>query len=68
MAFPRLTIAVKLYAIFSLLATVTLALSVVAVVNARQHSALTEQFRASFDDARQIERAGLGQSDLVPNQ
>lgn len=57
MAFPRLTIAVKLYAIFALLATVTLALAVVAVLNARQHSALTDQFRASFDGARQIERA-----------
>ena len=56
MAFPRLTIAVKLYAIFALLATVTLVLAVVAVANARRHSALTDAFRASFDGARQIER------------
>jgi methyl-accepting chemotaxis protein len=51
-----LTIAVKLYAIFALLATVTLVLAVVAVANARRHSALTDAFRASFDGARQIER------------
>ena len=55
-AFPRLTIAVKLYAIFSLLATVALGLAAVAALNARQHSALTEQFRASFDGARLTER------------
>lgn len=55
--FPRLTIAAKLYAIFAVLATVTLVLAVAAVVNARRHSALTDEFRASFDGARQIERA-----------
>ncbi len=57
MAFPRLTIAAKLYAIFALLATATLILALAAVINARRHSALTEEFRASFNGARQIERA-----------
>lgn len=56
MAFPRLTIAAKLYAIFALLATVTLVLAVVAVINAGRHAALTDEFRSSFTDARQIER------------
>ena len=56
MEFRRLTIAAKLYAIFALLATVTLAIAVVAVLNARRHSALTDEFRATFDGARQLER------------
>ena len=56
MAFRRLTIASKLYAIFALLATATVAIAVVAVLNARSHAALTDEFRASFDGARQLER------------
>ena len=56
MAFRRLTIAAKLYAIFALLATVTLAIAIVAVLNARRHSVLTDEFRATFDGARQLER------------
>lgn len=55
-AFRRLTIAAKLYAIFALLATVTLAIAIVAVLNAQRHSALTDEFRATFDGARQLER------------
>ena len=42
---PQLSIAAKLYAIFALLATVTVALAAVAVVNARHHAALTERIR-----------------------
>ncbi|ARP99177.1 methyl-accepting chemotaxis protein [Pseudorhodoplanes sinuspersici] len=56
MAFRRLTIAAKLYAIFALLATVTLAIAVVAVLNARRHAVLTNEFRATYDGARQLER------------
>ena len=52
----RLTIAAKLYAIFALLATVTVAIALVAVTSARRHAALTDEFRASFDGARQLER------------
>jgi len=55
-AFRRLTIASKLYAIFALLATVTVAIVIVAVINARRHAALTDEFRASYDGARQLER------------
>lgn len=55
-AFQRLTIAAKLYAIFALLATVTLAIAVVAVLNARRHAVLTDEFRATYDGARQLER------------
>ena len=56
MPFRRLTIATKLYAIFALLATVTLAIAVVAVVNARRHSVLTDEFRSTYDATRQLER------------
>jgi methyl-accepting chemotaxis protein len=52
----RLSIAAKLYAIFALLATVTIAIAVMAVLSARSHSGLTADFRASFDGARQLER------------
>ncbi len=52
----RLTIAAKLYAIFALLATVTLAIAIVAALNVRRHSVLTEEFRAASDGARQLER------------
>src|SRR5687767_5996953 len=55
-AFRRLKIATKLYAIFALLATVTLAIAVVAVLNARRHAVLTDEFRATYDGARQLER------------
>ncbi|MET0277173.1 MAG: hypothetical protein ABW198_02475 [Pseudorhodoplanes sp.] len=56
MASFRLSIAAKLYAIFALLATVTVAIAVMAVMSARSHSALTAEFRTSFDIARQLER------------
>jgi len=39
---PKLSIAAKLYAIFALMATTTIALSVVAVTAARHHAALTD--------------------------
>ncbi len=57
MRLPQLSIATKLYAIFALLATVTVALAVVAVVNARHHAALTDEFESAFAGAPE-RRAG----------
>jgi methyl-accepting chemotaxis protein len=53
---PHLTIATKLYAIFALLATVTLTLAIVAVFNARRHAALTDEFETAFNGAVNVER------------
>jgi methyl-accepting chemotaxis protein len=53
---PHLSIATKLYAIFALLATVTVALAAVAVVNSRQHAALTGEFESAFLGALNVER------------
>ena len=53
---PRLSIATKLYAIFALLATATVVLALVAVVNARHHSALTQEFEAASQGAQNVER------------
>ena len=43
MKLPHLTIATKLYAIFALLATMTVGLAAVAVINAYRHAALAQQ-------------------------
>ena len=56
MSLPKLSIAAKLYAIFALLATVTLALALVAVANARRHAALTDEFESAFLGAQNVER------------
>jgi methyl-accepting chemotaxis protein len=53
---PKLSIAAKLYAIFALMATTTVALSVVAVVNARQHGALTAEFESANAGSWNVER------------
>ncbi len=53
---PKLSIAAKLYAIFALMATITIALAVVAVTNARYHSTLTSAFEAANEGAWQVER------------
>ena len=53
---PRLSIATKLYAIFALLAVVTVALAAVAVVNARHHNILTQEFEAAAQGAKHVER------------
>ena len=53
---PHLSIATKLYAIFALLATVTVALAIVAVFNARRHAALTHEFDSAFTGAMNVER------------
>ena len=54
--FPRLSIASKLYAIFALLATATVVLALVAVVNARRHAALTNEFEAALQGSQNVER------------
>lgn len=54
--FPRLSIAGKLYAIFALLATATVALALVAVINARRHVALTDEFEAALQGSQNVER------------
>jgi methyl-accepting chemotaxis protein len=53
---PKFSIAAKLYAIFALVATITLALAVVAVVEARHHAAMTEEFRTTFDRVINLQR------------
>jgi methyl-accepting chemotaxis protein len=53
---PHFSIATKLYAIFALLATVTVGLAGVAVVNAYRHAAITEEFGAAFGGGQNIER------------
>ena len=59
MRLPSFSIAAKLYAIFALLATATVALAVVAVCNARRHAALTGDFEAAFAGAINVERVQL---------
>ena len=56
MILPKLSIAAKLYAIFTLMATATLALSVVAVSNARHHATLTDEFESSNAGTWNVER------------
>jgi methyl-accepting chemotaxis protein len=53
---PQLSIATKLYAIFALLATMTVGLAAVAVVNAYRHAALTDQFGSAYTGAMNVER------------
>jgi methyl-accepting chemotaxis protein len=54
--FPKLSIAAKLYAIFALMATTTVALSAVAVSNARHHAALTDDFESANAGSWNVER------------
>ena len=56
MTLPKLSIAAKLYAIFALLATITIALSAVAVATARYHAALTDEFESANAGGRNVER------------
>src|SRR4051794_3902519 len=53
---PSLSIAAKLYTIFALLATVTIALAFMAALNSRQNSALTDDFEKAFLGAQNVER------------
>jgi len=54
--FPKLSIASKLYAIFALLAAVTMSLAMVAVVNSRHHSELINAFESAFHGSVNVER------------
>jgi methyl-accepting chemotaxis protein len=59
LSFPSiraLSVTAKLYAIFMLIATTTLALSVVAVTGARIHAGLTDQFEFANSGSRNVER------------
>jgi methyl-accepting chemotaxis protein len=53
---PKLSIAAKLYTIFSLLALATAALAGVAIHNSRQSAALTQEFETAFLGAQNVER------------
>src|SRR5471032_585996 len=53
---PRHSIANKLYAIFALLATTTVVLAMVAVVTARRHAALTDEFEVALRGSQNVER------------
>ena len=56
MTLPKLSIAAKLYAIFALMATTTIALSVVAVTKARHHAALTDEFESANAGTLNVEK------------
>ena len=53
---PKLSIAAKLYAIFALMATTTIALAVVAVMAARHHQMLTDEFESANSGTWNVER------------
>ncbi len=56
MTLPKLSIAAKLYVIFALMATTTIALSVVAVTAARHHQNLTDEFESANAGTLNVER------------
>jgi len=56
MGLLHLSIANKLYAIFALLATLTLGLAGVAVYNAQRHASLTKDFESAYAGALNVER------------
>src|SRR5258708_39727055 len=56
MRLPSLSIAAKLYTIFALLATATIALAGIAVVNARHHAAMTADYETSLSGTQNVER------------
>jgi methyl-accepting chemotaxis protein len=53
---PKLSIAAKLYAIFALMATSSIALSVVAVTAARHHQDLTDEFESANAGTLNVEK------------
>jgi len=55
-SFPKLSIATKLYAIFALLATVTIALAAIAAFNARQQARLTADLESAHAGVARVER------------
>ena len=56
MNLPKLSIAARLYAIFALMAATTVALSMVAVSNAHNHAALTDEFESANNGSWNVER------------
>jgi methyl-accepting chemotaxis protein len=56
MKLAKLSIATKLYVIFTLLATVTMTLAAVAILNTSRHAALTRQFESAFVGAENVDR------------
>lgn len=56
MTLPKLSIAAKLYAIFALMATATIALSAVAVHAARHHQDLTDEYESANAGTLNVER------------
>ena len=56
MTLPKLSIAAKLYAIFALMATTTVALSAVAVTAARHHAALNQEYVSANAGTLNVER------------
>jgi methyl-accepting chemotaxis protein len=55
MNLPKLSIAARLYVIFAVLATMTVALAAVAILNANRHVALTKEFESTFVAAENVE-------------
>jgi methyl-accepting chemotaxis protein len=53
---PSLSIAAKLYTIFALLATATLALAGIALVNARYQAEMTSEYETSLTGTQNVER------------
>jgi methyl-accepting chemotaxis protein len=53
---PKLSIAAKLYTIFTLLALATFALAGIAVINARHQAAMTAEYEASLVGTQNVER------------
>jgi methyl-accepting chemotaxis protein len=56
LALPRFSIATKLYAIFALLAAMTVGLASVAVISAHRHAALTDDFDSAYAGALNVRR------------
>src|SRR5258707_5479537 len=50
------SISPKLYAIFALLAAVTVTLAAFATIDARRHAALTDELESAFTGAQNVER------------
>ena len=53
---PKLSIAAKLYAVFTLLAVATIALAAIAVMNARYQAAMTDEYETSLVGTQYVER------------
>ena len=56
MKLSKLSITARLYVIFALLAAVTVALAIVAILHAVRHVAMTKEFESAFVGAENVER------------